>query len=192
MDKREWRAKLAEQRAGVPASTHAAEAAALAEAAAALAGGRTVCAYVPFGGEPGSIALLEGLRVHAVRVLLPIVPTTPGPLDWAVYTGADSLAPGRLRGVLEPTGRRLGPAAIATADRLLLPALAVDHSGVRLGRGAGYYDRSLGLAGQAEFVAVIRDAELVARLPADRHDVRVHAALTPGRGLVPLPCSPVV
>ena len=64
---------------------------------------------------------------------------------------------------------------------ILVPALAVDRSGVRLGRGGGYYDRSLPLrAPGARLIAVVRDDELVAELPGEPHDVRMTHALTPG------------
>jgi len=192
--KAEWRARLSAARAAVSVAEQVAEAAALISAvsemsavsARSLAG--TVCGYVPFDGEPGSIGLLDALRGRGVRVLLPVVPADPGPLDWAEYRGTASLAPGRFRRILEPTGPRLGPGAVAEAGLVLVPALAVDHRGVRLGRGAGHYDRSLAHAAPgAGLVAVVRDAELVERLPAEDHDVRVTGVLTPGRGHVRLP-----
>ena len=63
----------------------------------------------------------------------------------------------------------------------------VDRTGVRLGRGAGFYDRSLPLATPtAKLVAVVRDDELVDRLPAEPHDVRMTHALTPNGGVVAL------
>jgi 5-formyltetrahydrofolate cyclo-ligase len=81
----------------------------------------------------------------------------------------------------------LGPDAVALASVILVPALAVDRTGVRLGRGAGFYDRSLPLADpSARLVAVVRDDELVESLPAEPHDVRMTHVLTPERGLVPL------
>nr|BFF01248.1 hypothetical protein GCM10020241_29230 [Streptoalloteichus tenebrarius] len=87
--------------------------------------------------------------------------------------------------MLEPTGPRLGPEAVGEAEVLFVPALAVDSRGVRLGRGGGYYDRSLPLARPgALLVAVVRDSEFVDELPAEPHDVRVGAVLTPTRGLV--------
>jgi 5-formyltetrahydrofolate cyclo-ligase len=71
---------------------------------------------------------------------------------------------------------------------VLVPALAVDRHGIRLGRGAGWYDRSLPFAGaETPLVAVVRDAELVAELPVDGHDVRMTGVLTPGLGLRALP-----
>ncbi|WP_199431218.1 5-formyltetrahydrofolate cyclo-ligase [Qaidamihabitans albus] len=185
--KAEWRARLTAERTAIPAQQQVTEAKALTEAVAGLAAG-TVCCYVPFGPEPGSIALLDVLRDRGTRVLLPIVPPRREPLDWAEYTDTSALVQGRYRGVLEPSGPRLGAAGVGEADLVLLPALAVDHQGVRLGRGAGYYDRSLRFASpSADLIAVIRDTEFVERLPAEPHDVRMTAVLTPGRGVLRLP-----
>ena len=146
----------------------------------------TVCAYWPVGFEPGSPELLDGLVRRGCRVLLPVVDSS-GPLEWAEYTGAGSLQRGPL-GLLQPIGPLLGRAAIATAALVLVPALAVDQTGVRLGRGGGHYDRTLPLATPGTpLVAIVRDDELLAALPAQPHDVPVTAALTPGQGLIPLP-----
>ncbi|CAM2806845.1 5-formyltetrahydrofolate cyclo-ligase [Saccharomonospora xinjiangensis] len=181
-----WRKRVDAARAEITREQRDAEAAALARGLVELSAS-TVCAYVPFGTEPGSAQLLDVLRSRGVRVLLPVVPTGHGPLDWAEYSDVSSLRPGRYAFLLEPAGPRLGPHAVAEADIVLVPALAVDRVGVRLGRGAGHYDRSLVLASRrTRFVAVIRDTELVDRLPAEPHDVRMHAALTPGRGVVSL------
>ncbi|MCP2255480.1 5-formyltetrahydrofolate cyclo-ligase [Prauserella aidingensis] len=189
--KREWRRAISGARSAVSAQQQVAEANALAAAIPGLLDGLrspTVCGYVPFGSEPGSIGLLDVVRNTGARVLLPIVPDEPGPLEWAEYTGTASLVPGRYRGILEPGGPRLGAAAIGDAAVVLVPALGVDRQGARLGRGAGFYDRSLVFAGaEARLVAVVRDDELVDRLPAEPHDVRMNGVLTPGNGLVTLP-----
>ncbi|CAM3218695.1 5-formyltetrahydrofolate cyclo-ligase [Tsukamurella hominis] len=152
--------------------------AARAEAAAALTSvlaasdlGATVAAYVPVGSEP-SFTLDR-------PVLLPVTPPEPGPLDWA-WSG--SLVPGPF-GLLEPAGPRLGADAVASASTVLLPALGCSREGVRLGRGAGYYDRSLRPG--PRLIAVVYDDELVDWLPSEPTDVPVHAALTPS-GLVEL------
>ncbi|GAA0619224.1 5-formyltetrahydrofolate cyclo-ligase [Kutzneria viridogrisea] len=183
--KQEWRKHLVSRRKAVPAEVREAEAQALARSAAALAWrAATVCAYVPVGSEPGSLALLDELRSAGRRVLLPVV-TGAAPLDWGVYFGEDSLVPGP-HGLREPSGLRLGPNAVANADAALVPALAVDQRGVRLGRGAGHYDRSLAGVSGVPLIAVVRDEELVDLLPGEPHDVRMTAALTPGGGLVTL------
>jgi 5-formyltetrahydrofolate cyclo-ligase len=181
----ELRRRLTAARQAVPAVVREGEAAALAAARLPLGAPGTVCAYWPVGAEPGSPALLDGLVRRGCRVLLPVV-GSPGALDWAEYTGVESLRVGRF-GLYEPVGPRLGCVVIATAVLVLVPALAVDLHGVRLGRGGGYYDRTLPLAApDTPLVAIVRDDEVVASLPVQPHDVRVSAALTPGNGLVPL------
>ena len=181
-----WRSRILAARRTLPPEVHAAEAIALAAAVRGFSG--TVCGYLPVGSEPGSLALLDALRAAGCEVLLPVVPDPgprgrPGPLDWGRYAEATSLRPGPL-GLREPSGPRLGAAAVTAADVLLVPALAVDRTGVRLGRGAGYYDVTLPLARPDALVAaVVRDVELVPALPAEPHDVRVTAVLTPGAGL---------
>lgn len=145
--------------------------------------GHIVCGYLPIGTEPGTIEMLDALLADGRQVLLPVV-SAAGPLDWARYQGPAALAAGPF-GLREPTGPRLGAAVIGSADSVLLPALAVDRHGVRLGRGGGHYDRSLPLAGSnALLIAVVRDEELVAELPREPHDMPVRAILTPQAGLV--------
>ncbi len=94
---------------------------------------------------------------------------------------------------LDPDGifGGLTDAAVRAATLILVPALAVDRHGARLGRGAGFYDRTLALADPAAaLVAVVRDDEILERLPAEPHDVPMTHALTPRRGLVELRESP--
>lgn len=145
--------------------------------------GSCLAAYVPIGAEPGSVALLDALVGRGCRVLLPIVATEV--LDWAAYDG--TLVPGRWE-LREPPGPRLGRYAVSDADAVLVPALAVDRSGTRLGRGAGWYDRSLSFARMGSpLVALLHDGELVeGALPAEPHDVPMTAAITPSEGLVQL------
>jgi 5-formyltetrahydrofolate cyclo-ligase len=158
-----------------------------------ISGDSTVCAYVPVGAEPGSLEMLDVLLRRAGRVLLPVARTAendePLPLRWGEYR-ADGLVPGRW-GLLEPLEPWLPESALAEASLVLVPALAVDRSGVRLGRGRGFYDRSLaGRDPQARLMAVVRDEELVDELPAEPHDVRMTHALTPRRGAVALSNTP--
>ena len=156
---------------------------------AVLDSGGTVCAYVPVGAEPGSIEMLDVLLRRANRVLLPVARTTadnsPVALQWGEYRPGQLVA--ARFGLLEPAGPRLPATALAEASVVLVPALAVDRTGVRLGRGRGFYDRTLVSRNpHARLVAVIRDEELLDELPHEPHDVPMTHALTPGRGLVEL------
>ncbi|MGM1059789.1 5-formyltetrahydrofolate cyclo-ligase [Saccharothrix sp. Mg75] len=146
-------------------------------AAFAVRPGQAVCAYAASAREPGSVAMLDALVGAGLRVLLPVV--VGDGLAWARYDGR--LRPGAF-GLPEPVG---APVDASGAALVLVPALAVDHAGVRLGKGGGYYDRVLG-SWAAPKVAVVRDEEFVPVLPAEPHDVRVDAVLTPS-GLVRLP-----
>ncbi|CAN5670283.1 5-formyltetrahydrofolate cyclo-ligase [soil metagenome] len=138
----------------------------------------TVAAYVSIGTEPGTGPLLDALSALGRRVILPVV-LPDLDLDWAVYAGQGSLARAR-RGLLEPTGERLGLEAVATADVVLTPGLAVDRTGMRLGQGGGCYDRALGRVPVGTFTCTLLYAdELVAAVPADTHDRPVTAVVTP-------------
>ncbi|MFE9807571.1 5-formyltetrahydrofolate cyclo-ligase [Streptomyces sp. NPDC005227] len=150
-----------------------------------LAHARSVAAYVSVGSEPGTLALLDALHARGVRVLLPVL-LPDNDLDWGVYEGAGSLAPvrhGTRMALLEPAGERLGPEAVRDADAVLLPGLAVDGRGMRLGRGGGSYDRVLARLERADadpaLVVLLYDAEVVDRVPAEAHDRPVHAVVTP-------------
>ncbi|MFC9929766.1 5-formyltetrahydrofolate cyclo-ligase [Streptomyces sp. NPDC127190] len=150
-----------------------------------LARARTVAAYVSVGSEPATFALLDALRARGVRVLLPAL-LPDNDLDWGEYAGPDSLARvqhGGKMALFEPSGARLGPDAVTSADVVLLPGLAVDAQGMRLGRGGGSYDRVLARLANAgarpSLVVLLYDAEVVAHVPAEGHDRPVHAVVTP-------------
>ncbi len=181
--KREWRARLLAARAELAPERLATGAAAVTRVVLdRLAGAGRVAAYVPVGREPGSTALLDGLRRGGTEVLLPVVGTDG--LGWARYTGTADLVPGRL-GTREPAGPTAG---LGVVDAVLVPALAVDHRGVRLGRGGGYYDRALvAVPESTPLVALLHDGELVPRLPADPWDRTVTAAVSPMAGWTELP-----
>nr|WP_216652195.1 5-formyltetrahydrofolate cyclo-ligase [Nocardioides sp. zg-1308] len=137
----------------------------------------TVAAYVSVGSEPGTGLLLDALLAAGKRVLLPVV-LRGLDLDWAVHTGREDLAPA-VRGLLEPTGPRLGVEAIGRADVVLVPGLAVSGAGDRLGQGGGCYDRALPRVVPGTPVAVVlHDDEVGLAVPTDPHDVRVGFALT--------------
>jgi 5-formyltetrahydrofolate cyclo-ligase len=148
---------------------------------------RTVAAYCARPGEPPTGPLLQALVRDGVQVLLPALGEGLS-RSWAWYSEADELvvrAPGRPP---EPPGPALGPDAIAAADVVLVPALAVDTDGTRIGQGGGWYDRALPLARpDALTVAVVFTEEVYDAsshpLPTEAHDRPVRAIATPQRWL---------
>jgi len=137
----------------------------------------TVAAYVSVSSEPGTGPLLDALTGAGKRVILPIVQPDKD-LDWAVYAGPEALHSARF-GLLEPDGPPLGLDAIRTADAVLVPGVAVGRDGMRLGRGAGCYDRVLERVTPGTFVCLLLNSEEVLdSVPAEDHDRRVGAVVT--------------
>lgn len=144
----------------------------------------TVAAYVSVGSEPGTGLLLDALVAAGKRVIVPVV-RPDHDLDWAAYTGPADLVTA-VRGLLEPSGARLGVDAVRAADVVLAPGLAVSSDGDRLGQGGGYYDRVLPRVPAGTPVAIVLfDDEVGLAVPTDPHDVRVAYALT-ASGVIPL------
>jgi 5-formyltetrahydrofolate cyclo-ligase len=145
----------------------------------------TVAAYVSVGTEPETSGLVFALWKRGSYVLLPVL-RADFDLDWASYEGPDSLAPGP-RGLREPVERRRGVAAVTSADLIIVPALAADRRGYRLGRGGGCYDRALARVGTAvPTIALLYDGELLDEVPAGPLDQQVRAVAQPLRGITRL------
>ena len=146
----------------------------------------TIAVYYSLAYEPGTHGLVYALWKRGGYVLLPLL-RPDAVLDWASYEGPDSLRPGP-RGLTEPSEPPRGPDAVARADLVLVPALAVDRSGVRLGRGGGSYDRALARVGPGiPTIALLYDGELLDEVPAAAHDQRVRLVARPSAGITSLP-----
>ena len=146
----------------------------------------TVAAYYSVGTEPDTRGLIFALWKRGSYVVLPVL-LPDGDLDWASYEGPESLAPGP-RGVLQPVEPVRGTGTVARADVVVVPALAVDVHGRRLGRGGGSYDRALARVGpQVPTIALLYDSELLPSVPAEEHDRSVRAVARPEQGITWLP-----
>jgi len=179
------RARLLAARAGLSAGQRAEAGRAIRDALldrpeVQMAG--TIAAYYSIGAEPDTRGLVYALWKRGSYVLLPVL-RPDGDLDWASYEGPDSLVPGP-RGLREPGEPPRGVEVVARADAVLVPALAVDRAGNRLGRGGGSFDRALARVGPLiPLMALVYDDELIDRVPAERHDVKVRAAVRPASGI---------
>jgi 5-formyltetrahydrofolate cyclo-ligase len=189
--KADLRRRLAQARAAMPsAGRHAAgrlirdHILQLPEVAAA----GIIAAYYSVGTEPDTQSLIFALWKRGSYVVLPIL-LGDGDLDWASYEGPDSLVPGP-RGLLQPAEPVRGAGTVARADVVLVPALAADVSGNRLGRGGGSYDRALARVGpQVPVIALLYDDELLPAVPVMPHDRQVRAVARPSHGITRLPLA---
>lgn len=176
------RAEIRGRRAARTAAERAAVERALADVVLAqpsVSSARRVACYASGAGEPGTGTLRARLRAAGTEVLLPVVDGDA--LDWAPDDGVLQAGP---YGLPEPTAARLGRHALATCDVLVLPALAADRAGTRLGQGAGFYDRSLAAVPPGRrglLVALLHDDELLpaGAITREPHDVPVDAVATP-------------
>ena len=181
--KRALRTRLQAARSSLSPSTRERADALLCAHAVTLAAGQRIAAYAPLPSEPGGPGWLSALAGAAEELWLPIS-GADGQLTWACYDGDAPLEPGAL-GIAEPSGPRRGSEILAELDLILVPALAVDRRGIRLGKGAGFYDRALTHAESVRTVAVVFADEVLDLVPGLPHDVPVDAALTPA-GVEPL------
>ena len=141
----------------------------------------TVAAYVSMGSEIPLGELLQALLDHDCRVLVPRLGTGLE-IGWSELDALDDLRTmDRAGRPQEPGGVAMPPDALGEADMIVMPALAVDHGGTRLGRGGGWYDRALEhRAAGVPLIAVVWPWEVVdGRLPRETHDVAVNGVLTP-------------
>lgn len=134
--------------------------------------GLTVTAYEEMRTEPPVSGLVRAAQEAGMRVLLPVTILETRTLRWVDAAGLP--------------GRDEGPEALLGVDIALIPGLAVDEDGYRLGQGGGFYDRALPIvAPEVPVIVVLHDHELpgsdaapVPHVPHDSHDIRVDGVLT--------------
>ncbi|QJR14906.1 aminodeoxychorismate synthase component I [Usitatibacter palustris] len=138
---------------------------------------RTVLATLSIGSEWDTRTFAEGVLADGKTLVLPRVVKKPRALEiFAVGDLAADLLPG-VWGIEEPDPARCRKLTLAEVDFALVPALAVDREGYRLGYGAGYFDRLLSTAAPFRVVALPGE-QVVDRLPREAHDIAVDAVLT--------------
>jgi 5-formyltetrahydrofolate cyclo-ligase len=186
--KRRLRARTLAARDAIAAREHAEHSRAIATAIAARAdfrAAKTLLLTLPVGSEWDSARLFDAAAGHDRSLALPRVDASTRMLELCVVADrGHDVAPG-YRGIPEPLPHcaRIDPAQI---DWVLVPGVAFDRDGNRLGYGGGYYDRLLPLlAPAAPRVAGAFELQLVERVPAAAHDLRIDAIVTQLRTLSP-------
>lgn len=172
--KRELRTDLKLRRAGREYDPELAGALCVQMAELVLSNGATkVACYLAYGDEPDTELFIDWAIENEIEVILP-VSNPDGSLSWVSFEGATQTG---IFGFAEPIGET---AELSVADLIFIPALAVDKSGQRLGKGKGYYDRALAyLEDVAPVIAVVFDDEIIDEVPTEDHDHPVDAVVSP-------------
>lgn len=137
-----------------------------------LAEVQTIMAYYSLPDEVNTHGLIDDLVAEGKTVLLPKV-TGPDTMELRRYTGRDDLQEGAYH-ILEPMGELFTD--FSSIDLILVPGLAFDAAGHRLGRGRGYYDRLLSSLFTIHYslfssIGVCFDFQKVDEVPVDAHDI---------------------
>jgi len=140
----------------------------------------TIAAYLPTKSEPPIIEALTRLHKDGHRILVPVV--RPGrKLAWVHWDPAveHPLSP---MGIPEPEGEEQDERAFVDADLRLIPALAFDAGGHRLGQGGGYYDRIIPLLSaqqlEEQSIGIVFSDEIYEAVPYDQWDAILPVILT--------------
>ncbi|AMB59248.1 5-formyltetrahydrofolate cyclo-ligase [Microterricola viridarii] len=140
---------------------------------------RSISCFLSAPTEPNTRPFINWAEAQGIRVLFP-VSRDDGLLDWTV--GEESVERQGLFGMPEAVGELLGPIAINDVDLIIVPAASVDKTGMRMGWGRGYFDKTLGSMENCPPVyAVIFDSEFVDEVPRELHDQPVNGVVTPTR-----------
>ena len=151
-----------------------------------------VALTIKFGTEPDTDPVMQALHADGVEIWVPISHADRS-MSWVRWTPDVEMEKSALGPIQEPVGERFGPEAVADADVVVVPALAVDSAGFRLGKGGGYYDRFLEALPQLTdrlpfLVTPVFDYEFVdagaGAFPVDAHDLPVQAVVTAETGLL--------
>jgi len=140
---------------------------------------------LPFGSEWDTRELVAAALARRKTVALPRVNSATRELEFGIVADLDRDIASGYQGIPEPRAH-CAPIAIGTVDWVLVPGVAFDEGGWRIGYGGGYYDRLLpSLAAVVPRIAGAFNLQLVARVPSAEHDIAVDAIVTETRTIVP-------
>lgn len=130
----------------------------------------TLLLYYPLPDEVDVRLLIKDAFESGKKVLLPVVKGDE--LELHLYEGEASLKEGAF-GIVEPTGPLFAPIHYDEIELAIIPGMAFDSAGHRLGRGKGYYDRLLPNLRDAKLIGVCFPFQLLEEVPAEAHDISV-------------------
>lgn len=146
--------------------------------AASIRSAVCVAAYSAFDGEPDILPAMRILHERGQAICLPVIGVESGTMQMKRWKPGTGLTRNRL-GIGQPDHEDVVP--LAEIDVVLIPLVAWDNAGNRLGMGAGYYDRYLSPVAASDRplrVGVAYQAIGVESIPVEIHDVRLHALIT--------------
>ncbi|HYR03874.1 MAG TPA: 5-formyltetrahydrofolate cyclo-ligase [Nitrososphaerales archaeon] len=149
------------------------------------AGARLIASYCAKDDEVQTKAIIERALKDGKRVAVIVTDVPSKTLAFSeIESFEDDLAPGTF-GILEPKGDRARPVPLTEADVVLVPLLAWDEKGQRLGYGAGYFDRALAGAPRITKVGLGLESQRFPDIPTSRHDVPLDIVVTEKRVVRP-------
>ena len=139
-----------------------------------ISSSKIIASYFSYGGEPNTYEINKKLIALGMRVLLPRINGTE--LEWRFWDG-DLAEVEKINGIYEPTGEIF--TNLSHIDSVIVPALAIDHTGNRLGKGKGFYDRALASIDAFTIALIYSNEYSSTALPREPLDIKIKAALTP-------------
>ena len=164
----------------MPADERAAASALIAERAnqllaGSLQSGASIALYAPKGSEVDTALVDASARARGLRVAYPRVVDGDRRLELREAT-PEALVPSRF-GLREPVGGEV--VAIAEIAAFVVPGLAFDRAGWRIGWGRGHYDATLAAATPSALrIGLAFECQLIDEVPHDPHDARLHYVVT--------------
>lgn len=137
---------------------------------------KIIMLFVSMPDEPNMIKIIEHAWQQGKTVCIPHMRQQFGVMDAAIIDNMESLVRGRLN-LLVPDPAHLKIIAPESIDLIVVPAVAYDIAGNRLGMGAGYYDRFIPHASKAVRIGAIWSSQMVDSIPANEYDMPVHYLL---------------
>jgi 5-formyltetrahydrofolate cyclo-ligase len=143
----------------------------------------TILFYVSYGNEVFTHDMIKESLVMNKQVVVPCTDVKKKQLIASNLFHWDECSPGAYH-ILEPRKECIRPVSVGAVDLIIVPAISFDCFGQRIGHGMGYYDKLLQKAIRTEKIGLAFELQLVEKIPAEIHDIRVDKIVTEKRVIV--------